>query len=194
MEIYSLIPELFKIHFTDFFFLRLSSHRLCVETGIWNQPFSTPFNERLCLNCNSLEDEFHFVLQCAMFNDLRVQYIPKRLWKRPSTFKFVELINTENHQILKNFACFVENAFKIRSSCYTDNICWLEVKYSSKFGIYSIFVLNCRLFIYIVNVSSFWKKYLFMVILFEVHEFLFLYLCNNVKVRIHNTKCLLWYH
>ena len=42
---------------------RLSSHRLCIETGRWNQPTSTPINERICICCQSLEDEYHFIIE-----------------------------------------------------------------------------------------------------------------------------------
>ena len=38
--------------------LRTSSHRLAIETGRW----TTPRFERKCQLCNTLEDEFHFML------------------------------------------------------------------------------------------------------------------------------------
>jgi len=43
--------------------LRVSSHRLHVEAGRWTRPVSTPFNERKCQICNTLEDEYHFVIE-----------------------------------------------------------------------------------------------------------------------------------
>ena len=43
--------------------LRVSSHRLCIETGRWTKPNRTPVNERLCTLCNKLEDEFHFIIE-----------------------------------------------------------------------------------------------------------------------------------
>jgi len=27
---------------------------------------TTPLNERTCINCNVIEDEFHFVLECKL--------------------------------------------------------------------------------------------------------------------------------
>ena len=47
--------------------LRVSSHKLCIETGRWNKPVSTPFNDQKCSFCNVLEDEYHFVIQCQFF-------------------------------------------------------------------------------------------------------------------------------
>ena len=47
--------------------LRLSAHRLCIETGRRTKPNSIPVNERKCLICNVIEDEYHFVLGCLMY-------------------------------------------------------------------------------------------------------------------------------
>ena len=54
--------------------LRLSSHRLEVETGRWARPNAISFEERHCTPCHLLEDEFHFVLECSRYNDLRTIY------------------------------------------------------------------------------------------------------------------------
>ena len=48
-----------------FFRLRLSSHRLEVETGRWARPNVIPFEKIRCTSCHSLEDEFHLVLECS---------------------------------------------------------------------------------------------------------------------------------
>ena len=53
--------------------IRVSSHRLAVETGRWNKPVKQPFNERKCMVCSVIEDEFHFVLECKQFVELRKQ-------------------------------------------------------------------------------------------------------------------------
>ena len=44
--------------------LRLSSHRLEVECGRWRKPVSVPFQDRKCKQCNTLEDEYHFLIEC----------------------------------------------------------------------------------------------------------------------------------
>ena len=56
--------------------LRLSSHRLEIETGRWARPNSTPIENRLCTSCQKLEDEYHFVLECVRYNELRRTLIP----------------------------------------------------------------------------------------------------------------------
>ncbi|MCG8074808.1 MAG: hypothetical protein JAY75_01015, partial [Candidatus Thiodiazotropha taylori] len=55
--------------------LRLSAHRLEVEMGRWVRPNKIPYNDRKCKLCNRLEDEFHFLLECPLYSDLRKQYI-----------------------------------------------------------------------------------------------------------------------
>ena len=51
----------FKTFQTSLSRLRMSSHRLEVETGRWTRPEKTPFENRKCKFCNNLEDECHFV-------------------------------------------------------------------------------------------------------------------------------------
>jgi hypothetical protein len=51
--------------------LRVSSHRLEIESGRWHKPESIPVQERKCQHCNVLEDEFHFLFECSLYNDIR---------------------------------------------------------------------------------------------------------------------------
>ena len=70
---------------------RVSSHRLAVETGRWHKPQPIEINERKCLLCNSLEDEFHFIFECPLYSELRQKYIKKYYWKKPCIPKFIDL-------------------------------------------------------------------------------------------------------
>ena len=101
--------------------LRLSSHRLCIETGRWNKPISTPLIDRKCTVCNTLEDEYHFVMECRLHTDIRRQFLPNYLWRRPNMYKFVELINTEHSHVIKSLGKFIYTAFSIRSSALYNN-------------------------------------------------------------------------
>ena len=107
-----LMIDKFRISFTK---LRVSSHRLFVEAGRWEKPNSIPLNERLCRNCNILEDEFHFVCECTLYNDLRHTYIPEYYRCRPNMVKFIELLSCENNIILKNLSTFIFKAFQVRN-------------------------------------------------------------------------------
>ena len=87
--------------------LRMSSHRLAIESGRWVRPTRIPIDERKCSLCQVLEDEYHFVLECNVYAELRYKYIPKHYWKRPSMYKFVELLNTTNMKILRNLSIYI---------------------------------------------------------------------------------------
>lgn len=52
---------------------RLSSHQLQIEKGRHHKPKPIPAENRFCLKCknNDVEDEFHFLLQCPAYSDLR---------------------------------------------------------------------------------------------------------------------------
>ena len=54
--------------------LRMSSQRLEVEAGRWLKPNRIPLDE---IKCFFLEDEFHFVLECSVYAELREKYISK---------------------------------------------------------------------------------------------------------------------
>ena len=72
--------------------IRMSSHRLQIEAGRWHRPQSIPLNERKYIICNNVEDEFHFILECTKYNEIRRKYIKKYFWQRPNISKFIELI------------------------------------------------------------------------------------------------------
>ena len=95
--------------------LRVASHRLEIETGRWHKPNRTPIEERKCLFCNCLEDEFHFVLECQLYQDLRNEYIKKYFWKRPNIPKFIELLQSENKKTIKNLSVYIHKSFKKRN-------------------------------------------------------------------------------
>lgn len=88
------------------------SHRLCIEVGRWHRPVSIPINERLCTTCNILEDEYHFVMECQLYANVRKQCLPAYFWKRPYMFKFTELIKTESIRILKTFLSMLKKLLK----------------------------------------------------------------------------------
>ena len=96
--------------------LRVSSHRLEVEMGRWAKPNKIPLDNRKCRVCGVLEDEFHFILECAIYDGLRKTYIKRYYWQNPNMPKFIELLTSENSKIIKNLSCFIEKAFKMRAT------------------------------------------------------------------------------
>ena len=75
-----------------------------------------PRNERLCLYCNlnDIEDTYHFICICPCYNNLRLNYLNRYYYVRPSVYKFYELLNSHDRQALKKLGIFVKEALKIR--------------------------------------------------------------------------------
>ena len=93
--------------------IRMSSHNLFVESG---RSQNIPRSERICQLCNlDIEDEFHFVLKCPVYCDLRKKYIKHYYWRRPSVFKLVQLLSVNNVKELCSLGK-IRDAFKLRSS------------------------------------------------------------------------------
>jgi hypothetical protein len=114
--------ECFNIHnfFQLFTRLRVSSHRLHIEAGRWTKLTRTPISDRKCITCNKVEDEYHFIIECVMYIDIRKKYIARKYWIRPSMYKFVDLMNSENKNILKNLGIYINKAFIIRNTLLYD--------------------------------------------------------------------------
>ena len=65
-----------------------------------------------CTICNVLQDEFHFVIECNLFKDLRNRYISRYVWLHPNYFKFTQLLVTHNEADIKKLSIFVFKAFE----------------------------------------------------------------------------------
>ena len=100
--------------------LRMSSHNLEIEAGRWHRPNVIPRDERKCQLCNELEDEFHFILECPLYHELRVEYINRYYWRRPNIPRFIELLQSENANIIRKLAIFVQKSFEKRNRTFYD--------------------------------------------------------------------------
>ena len=57
--------------------IRISAHNLEIEHGRKAKPKSIPAGERFCRHCKVIvEDEIHFVVECPLYTQLRVQILP----------------------------------------------------------------------------------------------------------------------
>lgn len=93
--------------------LIVSSHPLRIESGRWDR---TEIQNRTCHMCPSkLEDEYHFVLVCPLYSNLRRDFIKRFYWSRPSMDKFVKLITDESKKQIKGLAKYVYLAFQERA-------------------------------------------------------------------------------
>ena len=93
---------------------RMSSHSLNIEKG---RHRNVARNMRLCELCDhkDIEDEFHFILKCPLYVELRKRYIKHYYYTKPSVFKLVQLLSAENTKELNNLGKFLVQAEKLRS-------------------------------------------------------------------------------
>ena len=67
MENYILQQPLDKRrNFTKF---RISAHNLAIETGRYTKPIKTPVNKRACFHCKQIENEFHVIFECPLYDE-----------------------------------------------------------------------------------------------------------------------------
>ena len=66
------------------FKLRTSSHRLEIERGRYTRP-KLNLDQRLCMSCNVVEDEEHFVLHCQD-NRVEREFLFQKIYMRDSLF------------------------------------------------------------------------------------------------------------
>ena len=71
------------------------SHSLSIETGRF---YYIERNIRTCNVCyeNIIEDEYLFILVCKKYDNIRKIYIKPYYWRRPSSFKLVQLMSVHN--------------------------------------------------------------------------------------------------
>jgi len=109
--------------------LRTSTHPLRIETGQYNLPVPIPAEERYCWFCQngSVEDEFHFLLDCNLYSTLEEKstLISYCLLLNPAFTnstnvdkrRFISL-TTDSH-LTYIFSTFVSCAFRQRRNSIT---------------------------------------------------------------------------
>ena len=82
----NILPRQWRSYISKF---RLSSRSLRIETGRHGQNRIAK-KQRFCLayNMNEVEDEYHFLLVCPFYADVRKILIKRYFYTRPSMLKF----------------------------------------------------------------------------------------------------------
>ena len=82
----------------------LSKHEKMIEYHV----------QRKCSKCrlNEIQDEYHFILVCPYFIDLRNKFISNYFTQNPSMYKFLQLLNSNKRKEIINLANFCIKAFK----------------------------------------------------------------------------------
>jgi len=58
--------------------------------------------------CQVLDDEYHFLFKCQLLQDLRVKYIKRYYYTRPSMNKLLQLLSSENKAHIRNLSVFIK--------------------------------------------------------------------------------------
>ena len=101
--------------------LRISCHSLEIERGRYHKPASTPAHLRLCKDCESVEDELHFVCVCPKYDSLREHLVSIVCNDNPNFVflsvndKFLNLMQALDSHVLTALTKFVFMSFKLHS-------------------------------------------------------------------------------
>jgi hypothetical protein len=63
------------------------------------------------------ESEYHFLLVCPKYNDLRNEFIPAKYYRSPSLFKMSLLLACEREKTVMQLSYFIYKAFDLRKHC-----------------------------------------------------------------------------
>ena len=65
-----------------------------------------PYGERLCTKCtmNTIGDEYHYILECPLFQSHRQNYISDHYYLNPNIENFSSLFQTNNEDEIKKLA------------------------------------------------------------------------------------------
>ena len=96
--------------------VRVSNHALLIEKG---RHLHIDRDSRWCPYClkhgrHIVETEYHFVLICDQYVELRKKHIAKYYWNNPSYHKFVLLLQSDKITTLNELAEYIYSAMKVR--------------------------------------------------------------------------------
>ena len=76
--------------------------------------------ERFCEVCKSrkVEDEFHFLLECPAYQELRSMYIPEDIFIHPNLCKLQQLLRSLDESIIRKLGIFLFKACQIRKEFF----------------------------------------------------------------------------
>ena len=92
---------------------RVSAHNLAIEKG---RHENIPRNERKCRNCNLnvIENEYHFLLVCPRYSELRRKYFSSSYCHWPNLTKFDNLMTSTSKKVILNIGKFIYHAECLR--------------------------------------------------------------------------------
>ena len=89
--------------------LQCCGHNLNVERARYVQQEGI----ELCLFCHVVEDEFHFMCKCSVYQELRIRYFSTPLL---SESQLKNIMNSKNEDIILKLSLYINNSFKLRET------------------------------------------------------------------------------
>ena len=189
--------------------LRCSSHALEVERGRYQNP-KVPRDLRLCLVCQVVEDEEHFVTNCSINQAERRLLYSKISCKVPrfsilSDFdKFLYLLTNNDPQILTWFGKFVHQSFIARNNIFLpqvtvagistlwrcphfDRFSWsivLMPLFCFMYHVILLYFIDTSFIQMYVNCSIFYILYILSTV--YICDFMHMYFVRNDEIKMFN--------
>ena len=105
--------------------LRISNHKLLIETGRYN---NVPRSDRLCTICgHNVEDETHFLFHCPRYSSLRDNFFSKidHVISNPKQLSIstliVQLMNSTDYYINMQLVQFISFCFEMRDKLLSNS-------------------------------------------------------------------------
>ena len=97
---------------------RCSSHSLMIEKGRHTDLDRLYRNCPLCIQRNVyiLEDEYHFLMVCPEYEDLRYNFFPENMLTNVNLNKFYSFMTSKNEHVITSLAKYLFHAFQKRKS------------------------------------------------------------------------------
>ena len=97
--------------------IRLSSHLFFIERGRWVRPKIDAKN-RICDLCDTIEDEYHCLIECPRFVNERKNCLPYNLKLRPSMYEFVNFIRCLDVHMYNKIGLLCYKVMKVYKTQY----------------------------------------------------------------------------
>ena len=100
-------------HRTALTHFKCSASKLAIEKGRFR---NTELNARLCTKCNmqTTENEYHFLMVCPLYREIRNEILPHFYCVWPTKQKFINLMTSTQQSILRKLSKFVYCAYELK--------------------------------------------------------------------------------
>ena len=109
----------------------LRTHKLRYHKDVTPVDYSCPFCE------SDVETEVHFILVCPKYAETRQQYVPKKYFTGPSSFKLALLLTTTSKLVLLLLAIYIMKAFSIRNAYISPTAHYRGYMYTYAFNMHA---------------------------------------------------------